>query len=931
MPPPTPLTLCSVPVYRRPLLLSFLLALILLAGLTLTLSAAPLSVAQPAVEVMSNVDESCYRLTTTPDPGALNEFPTYTITLALPYTGVVETASLLLRSSNVRAGSIHPIIVNGVDIGQSPPADGKSTCSPSDPAPIRTYSLPLGLLHPGSNHIRLTAEGTTDAWGVDYAALQVSGAGLMGGKYVNIKFPGDGGQLVDAALLEPIDQSSPRPLLLTFHGWNGTPFEPLPDYTGAAIARDWFIASPQQRGNNALGPGGEPLASLRSQRDAIALIRYMQSHYAIDPDRIYVGGFSMGGMMAGVMAAKYPDIFAAAVTHKAITDLSDWYYESSEYRQTRIITETGGAPTQVPFEYKRRSPWEFARNLNNLPIAIIHGSNDDVVPPHHAQDLYDAIAAIGPRRLELAWYPANHGDDPTNWGLGGDWAADFMDDYVRLHNPTQLRLRTDESKAFYWLDIGKRSAAGFTEIAADSDPAASNARLVVTDTQPVDLSFDLARMGFDIGAGYIISQTTASQGTIIEPITPLNGRLAWTTPTGVVRLNIFPNDGSIPALIKLQNGALGYGGTTDTWINEWSAGSNYGNLTTLSLRINGVAKGLLRFDLSGVLPANVEIQAANLKLSTDGPGPDMAANLYRLLRPWDEADANYNQAAAGQPWGTAGGQAGQDWESQPISTLYLNAADGVYTANVLAAVQGWVQNPASNHGLLLLPVSAGYNAARALRSSEHSIAGSRPVLEIIYRPIPPTATPTETPTATPTATRTPTPTLSPTPSITPTPTPSPTLTPSPTPTVGSVAGLIFEDLNFDAVRQMDEPGLAGAIVRIFQGQLPLAAYTTASDGAYSFGSLSPGVYLLKESAPDGYHPAHPTGELVVSVVAGQQTIVDFGHRPLPTPTPSPTASASPTPTMTSTMTPTASPTATPTGSPTIHPPLFRVFLPLTRK
>ncbi len=871
----------AFPVHLRRPLLSLLVSLSLLAALGLTLSAGAASVIRPQIDITSNADENCYRLTTTPDPDALNEFPTYTITLALPYTGVVEAANLLMRSSNVRAGSIHPIIVNGVDIGQAPPADGKPTCDPVDRAPIRTYPLPPELLRPGVNHVRLTAEGTSDAWGVDYAALQVSGAGLLGGRYRFVQFPGEGGQAVDAAILEPIDQSSPRPLLLVFHGWNGTPFEPLPDYTAAAVARDWFVASPAQRGNNALGPGGEPLASLRSQHDAIALIHYMQSHYTIDPDRIYVGGFSMGGMMAGVMAANYPDIFAAAVTHKAIADLSDWYYESSEYRQTRIITETGGTPTQVPFEYKRRSPWELASNLSNLPIAIIHGSQDTVVPPHHAQEFYDAIAAAGPRRLELHWYPAGHGDDTSNWGLGGDWAAAFLSDYVRLDNPTRLRLRADESRAFYWLGIGKRSPNRFTEIAADSNPAADRASLIVTDTQAVDLSFDLARMGFDPAAGYIISQTTTSQGTTIAPVTPLGGRLDWTAPAGVVRLSLFPNDGSIPALVSLQEGIQGYGGASDAWINQWSAASNYGNLGAITLRINGVATGLLRFDLSGALPANVEIQAANLKLYADASGPEMAVNLHRLLRPWDEATATYNQAAAGQPWGAVGGEAGQDWESQPLATLNLNAADGVYTANVLAAVQGWIQNPAGNHGLVLVAASAGYNAARNLRSSEHTITNTRPALEIIYRPIPPTATPTPTPTTTPTSTHTPSPTPSPTPSLTPTATETPTPTATATPIIGSILGLIFEDANLDALHQPGEPGLAGATVRIYQGPLAIGAYTTAADGLYSFGNLAPGAYRLQESPPTGYYPAHPTNALSVSVAAGQQTPVDFAHQPLP--------------------------------------------------
>ena len=91
--------------------------------------------------------------------------------------------------------------------------------------------------------------------------------------------------------------------------------------------------------------------------------------------------------------------------------------------------------------------------------------------------------------------------------------------------------------------------------------------------------------------------------------------------------------------------------------------------------------------------------------------------------------------------------------------------------------------------------------------------------------------------------------------------------------------------------------------------------TTAADGVYSIGGLAAGVYLLKESAPSGYYPAHPADQFAVGVVVGQQTMVDFAHLPLPT--------ATPTPTFTPTFTPTPTRTSTPVP--------FRVFLPLERK
>ena len=87
----------------------------------------------------------------------------------------------------------------------------------------------------------------------------------------------------------------------------------------------------------------------RSEADVIDLLDYVQETYNIDPQRTLVTGYSMGGIGAWHLAARYPDRFVAAVV-------------------------MAGAPPPDALDIE----W-------NVPIYAIHGREDTVIPFEHTQ------------------------------------------------------------------------------------------------------------------------------------------------------------------------------------------------------------------------------------------------------------------------------------------------------------------------------------------------------------------------------------------------------------------------------------------------------------------------------------------------------------------------------------------------------------------
>jgi len=260
------------------------------------------------------------------------------------------------------------------------------------------------------------------------------------------------------------------PLLVVAHYWGGNRFTARDlGYYEECEKRGWIVLCPQLHGKNS--DHRTALASLESQYDIIDGIRYVQSNYAIDKARIYIAGRSMGGMITTIMAAKHPDLFAAAVAGQPITDVHTWIQESPSFKES-VEKECGGPYIENVFEYQRRSSLYYAGNLRSFPLIIWHGTNDDVVLPSHSELLHQKIQSFTSKVPPINWlYGAPHCAD----NYSPIWICSQLAPYrniaecgmkISTRFLDTLSVTTDEDQVYYWLSITQREPKAFTTIDA---------------------------------------------------------------------------------------------------------------------------------------------------------------------------------------------------------------------------------------------------------------------------------------------------------------------------------------------------------------------------------------------------------------------------------------------------------------------------------
>lgn len=233
------------------------------------------------------------------------------------------------------------------------------------------------------------------------------------------------GSLQPSFVSLPEQRSEPAPLAVLLHTWSYDLEQRDSTVEAEAKARGWILLAPNFRGRN---DHPQACGSSAAQQDILDAVAWVRRHYRVDDRRIYVLGLSGGGYMTMLMAARHPDLWAAASAWVGISDLVAWYAAHGDDAYGAMMRGClGGSPAasdSVAREYQARSPIAHLDARLRVPMDLAAGRHDSVVAMSHTLRAFQRLAPGVVTDADIAALVA---DGP---GLPSPAAADTASDPV---------------------------------------------------------------------------------------------------------------------------------------------------------------------------------------------------------------------------------------------------------------------------------------------------------------------------------------------------------------------------------------------------------------------------------------------------------------------------------------------------------------------
>jgi hypothetical protein len=239
----------------------------------------------------------------------------------------------------------------------------------------------------------------------------------------------------------------PQALFLSLHGAS---VEAI-NQSGSYYPKSWgYVVAPTNRrpyGFNWEGWG---------RIDALEALDHVISLYPIDPHRVYLTGHSMGGHGVWHLGSLYPDKFAAIGPSAGW--ISFWTYRF----RGQMATDTTDIRKMIRRATTPSETFEHVPNFTQMGLYILHGSEDDNVPPEQARSMVEKLQGIHNDYVYHEQPGVGHWWDISDESGADcvDWAPMF-DFFARHARPFEDQIREVKfitsnpsvSSKDYWLTI----------------------------------------------------------------------------------------------------------------------------------------------------------------------------------------------------------------------------------------------------------------------------------------------------------------------------------------------------------------------------------------------------------------------------------------------------------------------------------------------
>jgi dipeptidyl aminopeptidase/acylaminoacyl peptidase len=210
------------------------------------------------------------------------------------------------------------------------------------------------------------------------------------------------GRVIQAYLTLPLNREPKNlPLIVLPHGGPFDRDDPGFDWLSQALAsRGYVVLQPQFRGSDGFGydllSAGFGEFGRKMQTDLSDGVRALAAQGLIDPKRVCIVGASYGGYAALAGATLDTGVYRCAVSIAGVSDLqallSYWHWprDSLDDRSERFWVQFLGVSDIDDPKLDAISPIKHVDKVT-IPILLIHGRDDTVVPFSQSDDMADAL------------------------------------------------------------------------------------------------------------------------------------------------------------------------------------------------------------------------------------------------------------------------------------------------------------------------------------------------------------------------------------------------------------------------------------------------------------------------------------------------------------------------------------------------------------